>query len=220
MKLFIFVALAMMLVGMTAQAAEVPTSAGDKAMVFMFNGLSFISLDGYNGGLGLRYYIADGTAIRAGVEFGSSSFDDKDADMEGDGTSYGVTAIYEKHMGGACASVVPYWGLGVGYNSWSNKLTVDSDWVEQRESGFGVMGALGFEWGFTNCMTLGGEYELGFWKYTGESESDIGGSTNTYNEYEGSFMGVGTASRVGLPLGLFLGSGLQSLPAAVRHWAV
>ena len=43
-------------------------------------------------------------------------------------------------------------------------------------------------------MTLGGEYELGLWKYSGETEEDIGGSTDTYDEYEGSFMGVGTAS--------------------------
>jgi hypothetical protein len=53
---------------------------------------------------------------------------------------------------------------------------------------------MGFEWAFTGCMTLGGEYQLGLWKYSGETEEDIGGATDTYDEYEGSFMGVGTAS--------------------------
>ena len=195
MKLFTLVLVALMISGV-AMAAEVPTDAGDKALVFMFSGLSDLHLDGYMGdyGLGMRYYIADGTALRLGVEFGSQSFDDKEADMEGDMTSYGLMAMYEKHLGGVCASVVPYWGLGAGYHSWANKMTADSDWIEMRETGFGFVGALGFEWGFTDCMTLGGEYELGLWTFSGETESDIGGTTNTFDEYEGSFMGVGTAS--------------------------
>jgi len=196
MKLFIFMVLAVMLMGMTAQADEVPTSKGDKAMVFKFSGLDDLHLDGYGGdyGLGVRYYIADGTAIRAGIQFGADSYEDKELDMEGDISAYGLTAVYEKHMASRCASVVPYWGLGVGFSSSSAKVTADTDWVESRESGFGFLGALGFEWAFTSCLTLGGEYEVGLWKYSGETESDIGGSTNTYDEYEGSFMGVGTAS--------------------------
>lgn len=195
MKLFTFVVIAVMISGV-AMAAEVPTSAGDKAMVFMFSGLSDLHLDGYMGdyGLGMRYYISDGTAIRAGLEFGSVSLKDIDSDLEGDGTSYGLTAMYEKHLEGMCASVVPYWGLGVGYNSWSSKVTGGSNWIEEKESGFGFMGAMGFEWGFTDCMTLGGEYELGLWTFSGETEEDIGGVNDTYDEYEGSFMGVGTAS--------------------------
>jgi hypothetical protein len=195
MKLFTFT-IALMLVAMTAMAADVPTDAGDKAMMFMFSGLDDLHLDGYGGdyGFGVRYYIGSGTALRVGVEFGSGSFEDKDADEEGDMTAYGVMAMYEKHLEGPCASVSPYWGLGAGYSSWSFKETMDSDWIEERESGFGFIGALGFEWGFTDCMTLGGEYELGLWKYSGETEEDIGGSTDTYDEYEGSFMGVGTAS--------------------------
>jgi hypothetical protein len=195
MKLFTFT-IALMLVAMTATAAEVPTAAGDKAMVFMFSGLDDLGLDGDGGdyGIGMRYYIASGTALRVGVEFGSGSFDDKENDLEGDMSSYGVMAMYEKHLTGPCPSVSPYWGLGAGYSSWSEKLTADSDWIEMRESGFGFVGALGFEWGFAKCMTLGGEYELGLWKYSGETEEDIGGVTSTYDEYEGQFMGVGTAS--------------------------
>ena len=195
MKLFTFVIVALMISGI-AMAAEVPTSAGDKALVFMFQGLDDLHLDGYMGdyGLGLRYYIADGTAIRAGVEFGSTSLDDKEIDMEGDSTSYGLMAMYEKHMESACASVVPYWGLGAGYSSWSNKLTADSDWVEMRESGFGFIGALGFEWGFTNCMTFGGEYGLGFTSSSEDLEIVIGGVSNTINEHDYSGMGFATAS--------------------------
>jgi hypothetical protein len=195
MKLFTFVVIALMISGI-AMAADVPTDAGDKAMVFMFNGLDDLGLEGYGGdyGFGMRYYIANGTALRIGLEFGSESYEDKELDMEGDMSSYGVMAMYEKHMEGPCSSVSPYWGLGAGWNTSAMKLTSDSDWVEMTETGFGFIGAMGFEWAFTGCMTLGGEYQLGLWKYSGETEEDIGGATDTYDEYEGSFMGVGTAS--------------------------
>ncbi len=44
-------------------------------MVFMFNGFDDLGLGGYGGyyGIGMRYYIADMTAIRGGLEFGKWS---------------------------------------------------------------------------------------------------------------------------------------------------
>ncbi len=59
MKLFTFIVLAVMLVATTALAAEVPTSRGDKALVFMFSGFDNLSVQGYGGqyGFGMRYYI-------------------------------------------------------------------------------------------------------------------------------------------------------------------
>ena len=208
MKLFIFMVLAVMLVGMTAQAGEVMTSKGDKAMVFMFNGLDDLSLGGYGGqyGIGMRYYIADGTAIRAGLEFGKKSEtweSDSEgwADYEENYTVYGLNAVYERHMEGPCSSVSPYWGVGAGF-------AMDSD-EEVRATGpdggtstttdkttaFAGFGVLGFEWGFSNCMTLGGEYQAGFWIWSGETEYDaIDDRTETRDKFNGSCMGFGTAS--------------------------
>jgi hypothetical protein len=37
---------------------------------------------------------------------------------------------------------------------------------------FGLFGALGFEWAFTGCMTLGGEYRVGFSNESGEPDSE------------------------------------------------
>ncbi len=197
MKLFIFVALAMMLVGMTAQAAEVPTSAGDKAMVFMFSGLDDLSLGGYGGdyGIGLRYYIADGTAIRGGVQFGTESFTDDDDDTEWGYSVYGLNAVYENHMEGPCSSISPYWGVGAGFSMYSDEYenSIGDTWTESG-TGFAGFSVLGFEWGFTNCMTLGGEYQLGFWSWSGDTEYDGVEGTDTYDEYSASFMGFSTAS--------------------------
>lgn len=196
MKLFIFIALAMMLVGMTAQAAEVPTSAGDKAMVFMFNGLCSLSATEYDEyGVGLRYYIADGTAIRVGVQLGKNTFKYEDFDDEYGASVYGVSAVYEKHMAGPCSSVSPYWGLGAGYTMSSDKYEDDiGDTWTTSGTGFEGFGVVGFEWGFTDCLTLGGEYMLGLESWSQKTESDIAGVTDTYNEYSGTFMGFGTAS--------------------------
>ena len=197
MKLFIFIVLAVMLVATTAlAAAEVPTSRGDKAMVFMFNGLCYLSAEEYGEyGVGMRYYIADGTAIRLGVQFGKDTFKDDDWNDEWNYSVYGVNAVYEKHMAGPCSSVSPYWGLGAGYTTYSDKYEDDvGDTWTNSGTGFAGFGVMGFEWGFTDCLTLGGDYMLGFESWSSDTEADIGGVTNTYNEYSGSFMGFGTAS--------------------------
>ena len=208
MKLFIFVLLAVMLVGITAQAGEVMTSKGDKAMVFMFNGLDDLSLGGYGGqyGIGMRYYIADGTAIRGGVQFGNwSETYESDyegyADDENNYSLYGLNAVYERHMEGPCSSVSPYWGVGAGFAMrsdeyiWAAGSDGETTTTTYKDSGFSGFGVLGFEWAFTNCMTLGGEYQAGYWMWSGETESEgIEDRSDTTDKYSGSFMGFGTAS--------------------------
>lgn len=202
MKLFIFVVLAVMLVGLTAQAAEVPTSKGDKAMVFMFNGLDDLSLGGYGGnyGIGMRYYINDGTAIRGGLQFGKWShteetdYPDDYEDEEWNDSTFGLNVVYERHMEGPCSSVSPYWGVGAGFSMSSDEYKDEyGDTDTDKDTGFAGFGVLGFEWGFTNCMTLGGEYQAGFWVWSGETEEEDAGRA-TVDEYGGSFMGFGTAS--------------------------
>ena len=197
MKLFTFIVLAVMLVGLTAQAAEVPTSRGDKAMVFMFNGFDDLSLGGYGGdyGFGMRYYIGDGTAIRAGVEFGKFAYTDEDIDWNESNNAYGVNVVYERHLAGPCSSVSPYWGFGGAYSSYSNTdEDIAGDTWTNSGTGFAGFGVMGFEWGFTDCMTFGGEYNLGFWNWTSKTEEEVGGVSDTYNEQKGSFMGFSTAS--------------------------
>ena len=202
MKLFTFIVLALMLVGTTAMAAEVPTSRGDKAMVFMFNGLDDLHVDGYGQyGVGMRYYIADGTAIRAGVQFGKYTWTDDDPatdadfDSEENAGTYGVNAVYERHMAGPCSSVSPYWGVGGAYLSLSNEeMDEDGDTDTDRWAGFAGYAVLGFEWGFTNCMTLGGEYQAGFWSASMETEEVTGGVSTLSDAESETFMGFSTMS--------------------------
>ncbi len=197
MKLFIFIAFALMLVGMTAQAAEVPTSQGDKAMIFMFNGLDNLSLGTYGEyGVGMRYYFADSKAIRAGLTLGSEADiekdDDWDEDREDTSLLIGLDAAYEMHMEGPCSSVSPYWGVGGSFWAETGEYKdEDGDTWTDTGVGFSGYGMLGFEWAFTNCMTLGGEYQAGLWAAASESENPDG---DTYGECGEGGMGFSAAS--------------------------
>jgi hypothetical protein len=190
-----------------AMAAEVPTSEGDKAMVFSFQGLSELDVDGpHPWGVGMRYYIADYTAIRATLIFGNCSYteewDGYDDDYEESYSLYGVEAVYEKHLESPCASVVPYWGIGGGFEMWTDETITPDGYREtytETESGtaFYFFGALGFEWAFTDCLTLGGEYQAGFWTGSGDTEYEYpGGDSETCCEWSETCMGFDDSSEL------------------------
>ena len=202
MKLFTLVIIAAMLIATAAIAAEVPTSEGDKAMMFSFHGFDDMHLHGYDSlyGIGMRYYIADGTAIRAGLEFGNwSRTDESDIpgydDEEESWSFYGASVVYEKHLETACSSISPYYGVGAAFQMVSSE-EIDYDGYTETDSGtgFGGFGVLGFEWAFTNCMTFGGEYKLGFWTASGDTEIDGPSRTETCCEWDDTYMGFDTAS--------------------------
>jgi hypothetical protein len=191
MRLITCVAIAFMLFAVSAQAAEVPMSAGDKAMVFMFHGLDDLGLSGYGHdyGFGMRYYMSDGMALRGGVVFGMNTWTDEsgEEDFETTENSMGVEAIYEMHMEGPCASVSPFLGVGGSWMSYSWENDNDDKY---EDSMFGIFGVAGFEWGFTDCMTLGGEYRLGF--SSGSYEETTAGQVD--EEGSASMVGFDTAS--------------------------
>jgi opacity protein-like surface antigen len=197
-----------LLVGAASAASPVPTSKGDKAMIFMFRGLDRLGLKGYGDcwGVGMRYYISDMNALRGGVIFGNDKYTDKSQVEGGDDyeyteSEYGVDINYERHLEAPCKSVSPYLGAGIGYFSWKSEepyageAARDYDKYTQKQSGFDVHALAGFEWGFTDCMTLGGEYMLGFSSGSYKEEANyVGGDTSTLSEQDHSWMGFGTAS--------------------------
>jgi hypothetical protein len=208
MKVFTLVFVILMLSGIAMAGGEVPMSMGDKAMVFMFDGLANLSIDGpHPAGFGMRYYISDGTAIRGLVIVDRySHVDEADeegyADDEHNYTGYGLAAVYEKHMESMCPSVAPYWGLGAGFEMASDEYVTatgpdgGTSTTTDKGTWFEVFGALGFEWAFTDCMTLGGEYQLGFWRGSGETELDSssGSRSETYDKFSDTWIGFDTTS--------------------------
>lgn len=220
MKRFALCLICLLFIASMAQAAEVETGAGTKAMVFRFSGLSNLGLTGYsnlpdlgdldiptNVGAGMRYYISDGLAIRPGLDIGMASSTEKgqggDTDDKASASMIGVSVAMERHLAGP-ANVSPYMGAGVGFTlakatQEPSRSTPSPDFTLLKETDkatiFSLFGMLGFEWGFTESLTLGGEYRLGLNSASGSSESEYqNGPTVKGNEISGMSLGFSTAS--------------------------
>jgi opacity protein-like surface antigen len=212
MKRLLLVVLALFLVAGVVQAAEVTTTAGTKAMVFQFSGLSSLGLGPYSGvggsGIGLRYYLSEGTALRPGltVGFGSTTTKSQVSGMSDDkatNMNFGVNVALEKHLQ-AVSAISPYLGAGVGAGIFNNKHepsvasnppTGTATKITDKGTSFGVFGLGGFEWAWTNGLTLGGEYRFGLNFASGKSETERQGmSTVTDGDESGFNLGFSTAS--------------------------
>ncbi len=176
-------------------AAPIETKAGTKAMVFQFSGLSDLGLGRYSGGVGLRYYMSDDMALRPGVQIGYSKFKDKSDDPEVETTmmNVGANITVEKHFTGG-KSISPYVGAQVGVAYGQDKDTAGDVEVKDKLMSFGVGGVLGFEWGFTESLTLGGEYNLGLRIASHKVEATTDSTTETTTDESGMSLGIGTAS--------------------------
>ena len=170
MRLTISITVALLLFAGIAMAADVPTMKGDKAMVFMFDGLANLDLDTYHGGLGMRYYFADYMAIRGGLMFDMGSETEEacsDApsgypDEEDSWSDLGIEIVFEKHLEGCAPSVSPYMGIGGGLSMYSmdeecadyyanddEDMVWGVDVTTTEMTYLEVFGVLGFEWAFT-----------------------------------------------------------------------
>jgi len=151
------------------QAAEVNTSKGTMNLVFEFDGLSSLDVEGYRGswGAGMRYFIQDGMALRPGARLAISSSDDNDSDTDDPSdTSFGLSAVLEKYRDVGIESLAPWFGVGgsfdtASYESGDLGLSPNKDLPKETLTQFTVFGAVGFQWAFAKGLTLGGEYQAG-----------------------------------------------------------
>ncbi|OYV85654.1 MAG: hypothetical protein B7Z63_05180, partial [Ignavibacteriae bacterium 37-53-5] len=81
---------------------------GDKAVLFNFVGLSTLSLNAYQGGIGGKYFIADGMAIRAMLLFGIDNRTTSGTPQFTDNSlSFGIGGGLEYHLPVA-TNISPY----------------------------------------------------------------------------------------------------------------
>jgi len=160
-------------------AEEDSKSEGVREVVFGFGGWSLAS---YNGGVGLRYFIEDGLAVRPGLDFGiyDTSHDETDhyrgdvSSYAGDdqGASVGLSVFLEKYVA-EVRRLAPFLALGLayGYSSWddNNRYSDYSDFglesyrdysYERTEHKVSLIGGFGLRWEFTDRITLGAQYNL------------------------------------------------------------
>jgi opacity protein-like surface antigen len=184
------IALLVLCAATAARSADVPTTAKSKAMVFRVNGLSDLGLSGPNEGFGLRYYLRDRLALRPILSFawkrqrsrpaaGDPSQPGASDAMKID-TSVQLEVSLEKHLNGTKA-ISPYVGMGVYGTHYDYKTepslpqdptTGTLSKITKRGTNASIFAMLGFEWGFRESLTLGGETRFGFNVEAGKKETE------------------------------------------------
>lgn len=216
-KLQIIVAL--ILVGATLNIAQVnknydgpipEVKQGAKNFIFMYtpfqsnlNPVQVSSVSVYPdetmslAGAGFRYFLTNQIALGLGLNFGTSSseivFPNNDKE-EMSATSFGVALDANYHFK-PLYSVSPYIGVNVNFGSYSVTLdeTIEgtTESAEFTGSGFGAGLNFGFDWYFTEGISLGGKYTLGF-RSLSKPEAQSG--SVTVEGASATSFGIGSAS--------------------------
>jgi hypothetical protein len=162
---------------------------GTKALLFTFNGLSFISAGNFDGGAGFKYYIMDGMAVRGALIFTNAHATlptnpvapATGTDGSQSATTGGFTVALEKHLNNHRVS--PYIGGGGLFSVTSTEAknvvtgnpppdqttfknraageTINGQFFQGGTSG-GVFGLIGFEFFLKKDISFSGEYRLGY----------------------------------------------------------
>ena len=119
-------------------------------------------------GAGFQYYVTPQIALVFGLSLGtsSSSLEDDNGSTESTVTIFGISVDANYHFR-SLYGVSPYLGFHLNYGLLSGSIEFDPDGGETQTTdysgnGFGVAGQLGFDWYFTEGLSLGGKYAIGF----------------------------------------------------------
>ena len=148
-------------------------------------------------GAGFRYFFTSQFGVTFGWNFGTASTEQEfpNGDREEfSATSVGISVDGKNHLN-ALYGVSPYIGVNINYGTFSSELheiTAGSTTrTELTGNGIGIGINFGFDWYFTEGLSLGGKYNLGF-RSQGTPEETVGGSTASGQS--SSFFGIGSAS--------------------------
>ena len=142
-------------------------------------------------GAGFQYYVTPQIALVFGLSLGTSSskLEDDAGSTESTVTIFGISVDANYHFN-SLYSVSPYVGFHLNYGLLSGSVEVDPDGgetstTEYSGNGFGVAAQLGFDWYFTEGLSLGGKYALGFQslgtpEVTTEDGTEEGPSTTAF----------------------------------------
>lgn len=142
-------------------------------------------------GAGFRYFVTNQIAIGLGFSYGtsSSSLETEAGKTETSSTVLGVGIDANYHLM-SLYSVSPYVGVNVnlGTLSRTDEFTPEGGALETTEysgNGWGLAAQFGFDWFFTEGLSLGGKYALGFRslgepEITSEGETEKGASSTLF----------------------------------------
>jgi hypothetical protein len=190
---------------------EANTSEGTREVIFSFGGWG---LGSYNGGVGLRYFVADDVGVRWGLDVGiddhSGDYEYRwpteiDVETEGyDAGTFESSFFAEKYVSGL-RDLKPFLALGLAYRY--DEAEYDYTGVDYSDSAteyyyassyartehtVSLIGGFGFQWYFTDRIGLGGQYNVivgHSWIYSSDrhahySDGEIG--VDAANNYDTS----------------------------------
>ena len=173
-----------------------PVSVAEVSVYSQGGGINTMDL----AGAGFRYFVTSEVAVGVGLNFGSMTAEQETGTSpniiknELSSTTIGLLVDINYHLN-ALYGVSPY--IGVNFNFGTYSSTSESTGggttskTETSGSGFGAGLNLGFDWYFTEGLSLGGRYVLGF-QSLGKPEVKSGNIT--VEGPSASFFGIGSAS--------------------------
>jgi opacity protein-like surface antigen len=154
--LFLLIAIAFIdVTGAQGQPSKV-AAEGNKAILFNFSGFN---ANTYMGGIGGKYFVSDGLGLRGMLMFGIDNKTTNTPIQQTDNSlSFGIGIGLEYHLP-SVSGVSPYLGGGLSYATNSTTSNPGSAKTTTNKFSLGALG--GFEYFFTQNVSLGAEYQLG-----------------------------------------------------------
>lgn len=198
------------------------TKAGSTALMFDLGGLANLSAGNYQGGLGIKYYISNGFAVRGALSFGMTSTTTKNpadpvpttqlSESKLSSLSFTVAPGIQYNVA-TSAAVVAYVGAQVSFtmssveregnaNGTGLGFTKDNKY-KQSSSIFGAAAFVGVEWFAWDNISLAGEYRFGFSSSTGKEESSNATTSVTEDAPSTTSFGLGSGNAAALTLSVY-----------------
>lgn len=146
------------------------------------------------GGIGFKYFVSDQISLLGSLGFGSESttVENENSKTEISTTYFGISVDADYHLPDLY-SINTYFGANINIGTLSREETYTNNSVDYSSSSFGIGLNIGFDWFFTEGISLGGKYALGFSSF---SEPETRTDSNVTNGPSSSFIGTGVGTIV------------------------
>ncbi len=145
-------------------------------------------------GIGFQYYVSNNISLGGGINFGSTTVNGPDSTASDfSASTFGLALDINYHFR-SLYSVSPYIGLNLNYGMFSSTVTplaTGGTETERKGNSFGAGVNFGFDWYFTEGISLGGRYTLGFRQWSAPEQTT---GTNTLTGPDGNSFGTGIMS--------------------------
>ena len=222
MKQLIAVVLVLTLAVGTALAADNSKpiqKAGSTALMFDLGGLANLSAGNYQGGVGFKYYISNGFAVRAAVGFGMTSTTTKnpadpipttqESESKYSAMNFTIAPGIQYNVA-TSAAVVAYVGAQISYtmgsqtregnaNNFNVGFSKDHEYKESTST-FGGAAFVGVEWFAWDNISFAGEYRFNFSTTSGKAESKNATTSESTDAPSSTAFGLSSGNAANLTL--------------------